>query len=54
MREILNAVTKGMETTLAEGIKIERAGSAVVLASEDAREGSTAFLQKRPAVFKGR
>lgn len=54
MREILKAVTKGLDTTLLEGIKLEQAGSEVVVASEDAKEGSTAFLSKRPAQFKGR
>lgn len=54
IREIMKAVTQGLNTTLEEGIKIEQAGSAVVFASEDAREGSMAFLQKRPANFKGK
>ncbi|SHF30759.1 enoyl-CoA hydratase [Desulfofundulus australicus DSM 11792] len=54
MREILMAVTRGLNTSLEEGIKIEQAGSAVVFASEDAREGATAFLEKRPPNFKGR
>lgn len=54
IREILKAVTRGLETTLEEGIKIEQAGSAVVFASEDAVEGATAFFQKRAPNFKGR
>lgn len=54
IREILKAVTRGLNTTIEEGIKIEQAGSAVVFASEDAKEGSTAFFQKRPPNFKGR
>jgi enoyl-CoA hydratase len=54
IREILKAVTRGLDTTIEEGIKIEQAGSAVVFASEDAKEGATAFFQKRPPDFKGR
>ncbi len=54
MRAILRAVTEGIETTIEEGIKIEQEGSAACFVSEDAKEGSMAFLQKRPAVFKGK
>jgi enoyl-CoA hydratase/3-hydroxyacyl-CoA dehydrogenase len=35
------------------GIEAEKAGFAAVFASADAREGIAAFLQKRPARFKG-
>ncbi|MFZ5642187.1 MAG: enoyl-CoA hydratase-related protein [Bacillota bacterium] len=54
MREILKAVTRGLETGIEEGIRIEQAGSAVVFASEDAREGPMAFFQKREPDFKGK
>lgn len=52
--QILKAVTQGLNTTIEEGIKIEQAGSAIVFASEDAKEGSMAFLQKRQPNFKGK
>lgn len=54
IREILKAVAQGLNTTIAEGIKIEQSGSAVVFASEDAKEGGTAFFQKRPPKFQGK
>ncbi|MBS4023219.1 MAG: enoyl-CoA hydratase/isomerase family protein [Dethiobacter sp.] len=54
MAQILKAVTQGLETTLEKGVEIEAAASAVVFASEDAKEGAAAFLQKRPANFKGK
>lgn len=54
IREILKAVTKGLNTTIEEGIKLEQAGSAVVFASEDAREGAEAFFRKSPPNFKGK
>lgn len=54
IREILRAVTAGLETTIEEGIKIERSGSDVVFASEDSREGARAFFEKRPPNFQGK
>ncbi|MHB8659301.1 MAG: enoyl-CoA hydratase/isomerase family protein [Solirubrobacteraceae bacterium] len=39
---------------LDEGISAEKQGFATVFGSEDAREGISAFLQKRPARFQGR
>jgi len=54
IREILKAVTEGMETTIDEGIKIEKAGLNVALASEDGKEGPKAFFEKRRANFQGK
>jgi enoyl-CoA hydratase len=50
----MEAVNKGMEMTLAEGMFLEAALFAVCCATEDKKEGTTAFLEKRPAAFKGR
>ncbi len=50
----MEAVNKGMEMTLAEGQHLEAALFGVCCATEDKKEGTTAFLEKRAAVFKGR
>lgn len=50
---ILDCVTRGLETTIEEGIKIEREGSRRVAQTKDAQEGMLAFVQKREPVFKG-
>jgi enoyl-CoA hydratase/carnithine racemase len=50
----MEAVNQGMEMTLAEGLYLEAVLFGVACASEDKKEGTTAFLEKRPALFKGR
>jgi enoyl-CoA hydratase len=50
----MEAVNKGMETTLAEGLYLEAVLFGVCCATEDRKEGTTAFLEKRPAQFKGK
>jgi enoyl-CoA hydratase/carnithine racemase len=46
-------VTRGLETTTDEGIKIELAGSQRVAKTKDAMEGMIAFIQKREPVYTG-
>jgi len=54
-REIMKAVRLGLETNIREGVLvIERAASKALQFSEDFKEGSRAFLEKRKPVFKGR
>lgn len=48
------AVLTALETPLEVGLEFERRSLAEALATEDAREGIRAFLEKRPAVFHGR
>jgi enoyl-CoA hydratase len=50
----MEAVNKGMETPLAEGLYIEATLFGVACATEDKKEGTTAFLEKRAAQFKGK
>jgi len=50
---ILGAVTRGLETTIDEGLKIELEGSQRVSKTKDAMEGAIAFIEKREAVFTG-
>jgi enoyl-CoA hydratase/carnithine racemase len=50
----MEAVNKGMDMTLAEGLYLEAVLFAVACASEDKKEGTTAFLEKRPAQFRGK
>ncbi len=50
---ILDAVTRGLETTTDQGVKIELEGSQRVSKTKDAVEGAMAFIEKREAVFTG-
>jgi enoyl-CoA hydratase len=50
----MEAVNKGMEMTLAEGLFLEAALFGLCCATEDKKEGTAAFLEKRPAAFKGK
>jgi enoyl-CoA hydratase len=54
VRYALQAITEGLNVTVREGMALEGALFAVCASSEDMREGTSAFLEKRPAVFKGR
>ena len=50
----MEAVNKGMEMTLAEGLYLEAVLFGVACATEDKTEGTKAFLEKRTAQFKGK
>jgi enoyl-CoA hydratase len=50
---VLQAVHRGMEMPLAEGMAHEAALFGLVCATEDKNEGTRAFLEKRPPNFNG-
>lgn len=51
---ILDAVLLGGEAPIDQGLEFETQGFALAFATEDMREGTSAFLQKRKPAFKGR
>src|SRR6202142_186236 len=50
----MEAVNHGFDMTLAEGLFLEAALFGVCCATEDKKEGTAAFLEKRAAAFKGK
>jgi len=50
----LEAINKGLEMTLPEALYLEAVLFSVACSSEDKKEGTTAFLEKRRAQFKGK
>jgi len=51
---ILDAVLQGGETALDQGLEFETQGFALAFSTEDMREGTSAFLEKRKPQFSGR
>jgi enoyl-CoA hydratase/carnithine racemase len=50
----IEAVNKGLDASLAEGLLLEASLFAICAGTEDKKEGTSAFLAKRPAKFQGR
>jgi enoyl-CoA hydratase len=50
----LEAANKGMETSLSEGLALEASYFGLCAATEDKKEGTSAFLAKRAPQFDGR
>jgi enoyl-CoA hydratase len=54
VQQIKTVVTQAMGRTLDEGFALEDAAKALVMATDDAREGPRAFMEKRAPRYKGR
>ncbi len=54
VRLALEAVDQGLEMTLDEGLLLEANHFGLLAATQDTKEGLTAFLEKRSARFQGR
>jgi len=54
IRFALEAVNHGLEMTLPEGLYLEATLFSLCCTTEDMKEGTRAFLEKRPAKFTGR
>ncbi|HEX6730244.1 MAG TPA: enoyl-CoA hydratase-related protein [Pyrinomonadaceae bacterium] len=54
VRACLKAVSEGLELPLEDGLRLERELFASLFTTEDAHEGTRAFLEKRAPEFKGR
>jgi enoyl-CoA hydratase/carnithine racemase len=50
----MEAVNQGLNMTLQEGLFLEATLFSVCCATDDKQEGTTAFLEKRPAKFQGK
>jgi len=50
----LEAANKGLETSQSQGLALEASFFGICAATEDKKEGTTAFLEKRTPQFRGR
>jgi enoyl-CoA hydratase len=54
IRYSIDAVNEGVETDLSSGLKLEAKFFALAAATEDRKEGTSAFVQKRAPQFQGK
>jgi enoyl-CoA hydratase len=53
LKGILEAVIEGSECAIDQGLAFETQGFAIAFSTDDMREGTSAFLERRKASFKG-
>jgi enoyl-CoA hydratase len=53
LRYIKQAIDLGQQVGIDAGLEYERFAAAIVVSSDDRREGMQAFVEKRPPNFKG-
>jgi enoyl-CoA hydratase len=54
LRYVKESIYKGSELTLEQGLRLESDLQSMLMQTEDAKEGPRAFVEKRPADWKGR
>lgn len=54
LRMAMQAVQQGLDMSLADGQRLEAALFGIICSTEDMREGTRAFLEKRKPAFQGR
>jgi enoyl-CoA hydratase len=54
VRLAMEAINRSRDTTVSDGLAIERALFSICAGTEDKREGASAFLSKRPPRFSGK
>ena len=54
LRLIIQAVNAGLEMPLAEGQYLEATLFGLICTTDDMKEGTKAFLEKRPPKFQGK
>ena len=54
VRFSIEAVNKGLDTSQAEGLSLEASFFGLCAGTDDKKEGTSAFLEKRAPAFRGR
>ena len=54
MQVIKRVAMEGLDLPMGDGLALEAAGQRELMKTEDSREGTNAFAEKRPPQWKGR